>query len=83
MNNLIKMTKFHQWLLAAFLMLFALNIQAQPTQLLKANKYYDLYAYNLAIDYYLDFLKTAPDNTTAITRLAFFFRSSRTQNSNA
>ncbi|MEM7105358.1 MAG: carboxypeptidase regulatory-like domain-containing protein [Bacteroidota bacterium] len=74
MNNLIKMTKFNKWLLAAFLLLFSVSMQAQSTQLLKANKYYDLYAFNLAIDYYLDFLKTDPDNTTAITRLADCYR---------
>ena len=51
-----------------------ISTNAQDTRLLKAEKYFELYAFDQAIEHYLEYLKSDDDHTLAITRLADCYR---------
>ncbi len=58
--------------LTSFCLLFSLNVSAQ--NLKKANKEFELYAFNLAIKSYTEVLQSEPNNVIALSRIAECYR---------
>jgi len=68
-RSIIKIT-----LLVLSICLYVPTAQAQTDKLKKADKYYELYAFQQAIQLYEDVLKTSPNNYNAASRLAECYR---------